>query len=133
LSPYSESMNINDECRASAMNDRCRTNTSLFTTHHSALIISSTRFILLAMLISATWMVGLGGCSRGRGPGIEKLTVTVGLQYADVTGTDNRAVQTAINRVATAGGGTVLIRAGTYTLYNSVRLASHVSLKGEGP
>jgi len=85
------------------------------------------------MLISATWMVGLGGCSRGRGPGIEKLTVTVGLQYADVTGTDNRAVQTAINRVATAGGGTVLIRAGTYTLYNSVRLASHVSLKGEGP
>jgi hypothetical protein len=111
------------------MNDKCRTNT----THHSAFIISGTRSILVAMLISATWLVGLDGCSRGRGAGNAKLTVTVGLQDANVTGSDNRAVQTAINRVAAAGGGTVLIRAGTYTLYDSVRLASHITLKGEGP
>ena len=52
---------------------------------------------------------------------------------ADVIGTENAAIQKAVDQVAAAGGGTVLIKAGTYTLSNSVRLASHVSLKGEGP
>jgi hypothetical protein len=50
-----------------------------------------------------------------------------------VIGTDNVAIQKAIDRVAAAGGGTVLIKAGTYTLANSVRLASHLTLRGEGP
>jgi len=61
------------------------------------------------------------------------ITVTVGSAGADVTGTDNVAIQKAIDRVAAAGGGTVLIKAGTYTLANSVRLASHIRLRGEGP
>jgi hypothetical protein len=60
------------------------------------------------------------------------MTVTVGPANADVLGTDNVAIQKAIDRVAAAGGGTVLIKAGTYTLYNSVRLASHLTLRGEG-
>jgi hypothetical protein len=59
--------------------------------------------------------------------------VTVGPAEADVIGTDEVAIQKAIDRVAAAGGGTVLIKAGTYTLQNSVRLASHLTLKGEGP
>lgn len=61
------------------------------------------------------------------------MTVTVGPQNADVIGTDNVAIQKAVDRVAAAGGGTVLIKAGTYTLTNSVRLSSHVTLRGEGP
>jgi hypothetical protein len=61
------------------------------------------------------------------------LTVTVGAAEADVIGTDNVAIQQAIDRVAAAGGGVVLIRAGTYALNNSIRLASHLTLKGEGP
>ena len=66
---------------------------------------------------------------RGQG---RPITVTVGPTDADVIGTDNRAIQKAIDQVAAAGGGTVLIKAGTYTLANSVRLASHLTLKGEG-
>lgn len=58
--------------------------------------------------------------------------VTVGAKNADVIGHDNAAIQQAIDRAARAGGGTVLIRAGTYTLQNSVRLASHITLRGEG-
>lgn len=61
------------------------------------------------------------------------ITVTVGPAEANVIGTDNVAIQKAIDRVAAAGGGTVLIKAGTYTLQNSVRLVSHLTLKGEGP
>lgn len=60
------------------------------------------------------------------------ITVTVGAAEADVIGTDNMAIQKAIDRVAAAGGGTVLIKAGTYILFNSVRLASHLTLRGEG-
>ena len=61
------------------------------------------------------------------------MTVTVGPANADVIGTGNTAIQKAVDRVAAAGGGTVLIEAGTYTLENSVRLASHVTLRGAGP
>jgi hypothetical protein len=62
------------------------------------------------------------------------MTVTVGPAGADILGTDNVAIQKAIDRVAAAGGGgTVVIKAGTYLLANSVRLASHVRLRGEGP
>jgi hypothetical protein len=61
------------------------------------------------------------------------MTVTVGPADADVVGTDNVAIQKAVDRVAAAGGGTVLIKAGTYTLANSVRLGSHITLRGEGP
>jgi hypothetical protein len=58
--------------------------------------------------------------------------VTVGPAAADFVGTDNVAIQKAIDRVAKAGGGTVLLKAGNYTLHNSVRLASHLTLRGEG-
>ncbi len=61
------------------------------------------------------------------------VTVTVGPANADVIGTDDIAIQKAMDRVVAAGGGTVLIKAGTYTLANSVRLKSHITLRGEGP
>lgn len=61
------------------------------------------------------------------------VTVTVGPANADVIGTDNIAIQKAVDRVAAAGGGTVLIKTGAYTLANAVRLKSHITLQGEGP
>ena len=70
------------------------------------------------------------GSVRGQGA---PMTVTVGPANADVIGTDNVAIQKAVDRVAAAGGGTVVIKAGTYVLANSVRLASHIRLRGEGP
>jgi hypothetical protein len=110
----------------------CSASASAFITHRSAFIISSTRFVLFTLLAPA-WIVGPGGRLHGRGAASSKLTVTVGLHDAAVTGNDNHRIQTAIDRVAAAGGGTVTIQAGIYTLYNSAPLARHVSLKGEGP
>ncbi len=77
-------------------------------------------------------LLGGMGCSPGGSGQKKPLTVTVGHENADVVGDDNRAIQQAVDRVAAAGGGTVLIKAGTYTLSNAIRLASHVALKGEG-
>ena len=77
-------------------------------------------------------LLGGVGCSPGGSGQKTPLTVTVGHENADVVGDDNRAIQQAVDRVAAAGGGTVLIKAGTYTLSNAIRLASHVALKGEG-
>jgi len=80
--------------------------------------------VLLPICFACGTLVSLGENS---------MTVSVGPAEADVVGTDNAAIQKAVDRVAAAGGGTVLVKAGTYTLKNSVRLASHITLRGEGP
>jgi dihydroxyacetone kinase DhaKLM complex PTS-EIIA-like component DhaM len=49
-----------------------------------------------------------------------RITVTVGLSQAEVIGTDNVAIQKAIDRVTAAGGGTVLIEAGTYSIRSPI-------------
>ncbi len=95
--------------------------------------VPSIKGFRLRLLLAAVSILAVGcsrqGMKRERG----MMTVTVGPANADVIGTDNVAIQKAVDRVAAAGGGTVLIKAGTYTLANSVRLASHVTLRGEGP
>jgi len=87
------------------------------------------RWILTFILVLAAW------AARGRLAWLKEgsVTVTVGPAEADVVGTDNIALQKAVDRVAAAGGGIVLIKAGTYTLNNSLRLASQITLRGEGP
>ncbi len=82
-----------------------------------------------SVLLLLVWM-GYGRLAWLKG---DSVTVSVGPLQADVVGTDNTAIQKAVDRVAAAGGGIVLIKAGTYTLQNSVRLASHITLRGEGP
>jgi len=87
------------------------------------------RRLLLFLLVLLVWL------GRGRLAWLQenRMTVSVGSAGADVVGDDNVAIQKAVERVAAAGGGIVLIKAGTYTLSNSVRLASHITLRGEGP
>ena len=88
---------------------------------------------LWLLVVAGTFLLGIvlyPGCSANQGGG---MTVTVGAAGADVMGTDNVAIQKAVDRVAAAGGGTVLLKAGTYTLSNSVQLPSHITLRGEGP
>ena len=70
---------------------------------------------------------------QGAHAGEVRMSVSVGSADADVIGSDNLAIQKAVDRVAAAGGGTVLVKAGTYLLSNSVKLASHIRLIGEGP
>jgi hypothetical protein len=84
-------------------------------------------FVLL--LLTLAWMQG----SRFVWAQEKSMTVSVGSAEADVVGNDNVAIQKAVDRVAATGGGIVLIKAGTYSLNNSVRLASHITLRGEGP
>ncbi|MGQ9696464.1 MAG: right-handed parallel beta-helix repeat-containing protein [Armatimonadota bacterium] len=60
-------------------------------------------------------------------------TITVGPSQADVVGTTNRAIQIALDACAAQGGGTVIIRPGSYLLKDSVHLRSGVSLVGAGP
>ena len=69
----------------------------------------------------------------GRGQGESSKIVTAGSTGGDVIGADSVAIQQAIDRVAAAGGGTVVIKAGTYRIANTVRLSSHIRLRGEGP
>jgi len=62
----------------------------------------------------------------------EQLTVTVGPDKADITGTTDRAIQAAVDYVVRLGGGTVHVLPGTYTLRNSIFLRKGVRLLGSG-
>jgi len=57
--------------------------------------------------------------------------ITVGRQNAHITGTDNRALQAAVDYIAGLGGGTVDIGEGQYVMYDSLHLRSNVTVKGE--
>src|SRR5262245_56237335 len=58
--------------------------------------------------------------------------VTVGLRDADITGADNRALQAAVDYVASLGGGTVEIGAGEFLMRDSLHLRSQVIVRGQG-
>lgn len=57
--------------------------------------------------------------------------ITVGLKDADINGTNNLAIQEAIDLLYSMGGGTVKILPGEYVLYNSIYLKSNVNLTGD--
>src|SRR5262249_13311820 len=60
----------------------------------------------------------------------EAAVIHVGINEGDIRGSDNRAVQAAIDYVANLGGGTVYVGPGRYTLRNAVTLRDHVRLIG---
>ena len=60
------------------------------------------------------------------------LHITVGPQDADVSGTDHRALQAAVDYVAGLGGGRVTILPGRYDMRDSLHLRSRVSIEGAG-
>jgi hypothetical protein len=60
------------------------------------------------------------------------LTITVGLQKADLIGNTDRVIQSAVDYIARLGGGTVQLLAGTFRFRNAVYLQSHVRLVGQG-
>lgn len=63
----------------------------------------------------------------------ERLSISVGTQKGDITGSGDKALQAAIDYIAGKGGGTVRILPGTYTLRNALHLPSHIRLLGSGP
>lgn len=54
----------------------------------------------------------------------------VGQSEGDITGTDNRALQAAVDYIARLGGGTVEIGPGEYVMHDSLHLRSHVTVRG---
>lgn len=59
-------------------------------------------------------------------------SVTAGHRDADFVGTDQTAIQAAIDQVAADGGGEVVVIAGEYEFVNSLLLRSNVIVRGEG-
>ena len=57
--------------------------------------------------------------------------ITVGIDAGDVRGSDNRAIQLAVDALGAAGG-MVEILPGRYTCYDAVRLSGGVRLRGSG-
>ena len=60
------------------------------------------------------------------------VTVTVGRSDADIVGSDNRALQAAVDYVGNLGGGVVQIGPGEYVMHDSVHMRSRVTLRGAG-
>ena len=56
--------------------------------------------------------------------------ITVGRENAQLTGSDNRALQAAVDYIAALGGGTVAIGPGEYLMYDSLHLRANVTVKG---
>lgn len=58
--------------------------------------------------------------------------ITVGVRAADIVGSDNRALQAAVDYVANLGGGEVQIGPGVYLMRDSLHLRSRVTVRGVG-
>jgi hypothetical protein len=58
--------------------------------------------------------------------------ITVGLRDADIIGSDHRALQAAVDYVASLGGGTVEIGSGEFRMRDSLHLRPHVTVRGQG-
>ena len=63
-------------------------------------------------------------------PGVELPEVRVGIDEGDVRGSDQRALQSAIDYVAGLGGGTVRIGPGRYHMRNALTLRDNVTVVG---
>jgi len=57
-------------------------------------------------------------------------SIRVGQREGDIIGSDNRALQAAVDYVARLGGGTVEIGPGEYAMLDSLHLRSHVTVRG---
>ncbi len=60
----------------------------------------------------------------------QRPTITVGLSDADLIGSDHRALQAAVDYIASLGGGTVEIGPGTYVMRDSLHLRPLVTVRG---
>ncbi len=65
-----------------------------------------------------------------RAPMERRPLITVGVRDAAIVGTDNRALQAAVDYIAGLGGGTVEIGAGEFVMQDSLHLRSGVTVRG---
>jgi parallel beta-helix repeat protein len=82
---------------------------------------------LAASLIGMT----VAQASPPQAPGeVQRAEVRVGIEEGDFRGSDNRALQMAVDYVAGLGGGTVQIAPGRYTMRNALKLRDNVRVVG---
>ncbi|MGE5644634.1 MAG: nitrous oxide reductase family maturation protein NosD [Acidobacteriota bacterium] len=62
----------------------------------------------------------------------ERPVLRVGQHEGDIRGSDQRALQAAVDYVAALGGGTVEIGEGVYLMRDSLHLRSNVTVRGQG-
>ena len=62
----------------------------------------------------------------------DHLTISVGNRGADINGSDDRAIQSAVDYVRRMGAGTVKLTPGVFKLRNSIQLPSNLRLVGSG-
>lgn len=62
----------------------------------------------------------------------QTLSISVGHTNADLIGSDHRALQAAVDYVASLGGGTVRIGPGEYEMRDALNLRSNVAIAGDG-
>lgn len=72
------------------------------------------------------------GDSRHEPDWENRFEISVGTSQADLVGSDDKVLQAAVDYVTRMGGGTVRVKPGTYTLRNSVYLASDIRILGSG-
>ncbi len=58
-------------------------------------------------------------------------SITVGKENAHITGSDNRALQAAVDYIAGLGSGIVEIGEGQYVMYDSLHLRANVTVRGK--
>ena len=59
-----------------------------------------------------------------------RVEISVGINTGDIRGRDNRAIQAAVDYVASYGGGTVRVGAGRYLMRNALMLRDKVTVVG---
>src|SRR5712691_10298268 len=77
--------------------------------------------------------LGMAGAPAIAGPapgGIGGAETRVGIEAGDLRGSDQRALQAAVDYVAGLGGGTVHVGPGRYLMRNALTLRDHVRLIG---
>lgn len=89
---------------------------------------SSYNSILIVVLIAGqfSFLYGQQETGLSQGP-----VITVGINGADINGSDNRAIQAAVDMMYQRGGGTVQILPGEYILQDAIRLHSDIHLIGD--
>src|SRR4030095_5196994 len=61
---------------------------------------------------------------------IQRAQIVVGIDEGDIRGSDNRALQAAVDHLASLGGGTVRIGPGRFVMRNALKLRDNVDIIG---
>ncbi len=86
---------------------------------------------VVVFVVTLAAVAGWAGSEDKSNDVFNRPEVTVGVRDADVIGSDNRAIQLAIDVLSFRGGGTVRVLPGEYTLIDSIHLRSNVNLIGD--